>query len=335
MRIRSLATVVAASALVAATAAVPASAVPSETPTAPTAPTAPSAQRLSGVQLSWAMVKSRYPKQVFYNRRTQARVGYRNGGVIRSYFTMSLHSAAYQDHVRSVKFVMKSWILSQCRKGGAQAITVSQTHGFGKKTTWKNQPKTIRKIATVKPTCTAEGLKLNITKAVRKVLRNGGEKITLRLSAANEKSRKGFVQFNPAARLIIAGPDGTPGAVQNPSFTAADGQPVPCGRGAGRPTITVPTGTFAGTVANADGYVGLSAQLKKITDTGSEGFGYVSSGMMFVKPNQPQLLTVSAGADVFRDGSVYSWRLVGNGAFTSGPWTDWCEFKVDLPATGA
>lgn len=330
MRIRSLATVVAASALVAATAAVPASAVPSETPTAP------SAQRLSGVQLSWAMVKSRYPKQVFYDRRTQARVGYRNGGVIRSYFTMSLHSAAYQDRVRSVKFVLKGWSPSQCRKGGAPAVAVSQTHGFGKKTTWKNQPKTIRKIATVKFTCTAKELELNITKAARKVLSNGGEKITLRLSAANEKSRKGFLEFNEKARLIIAGPDGTPGAVQNPSFTGADGQAVPCGHGAGRPTITVPTGTFAGTVANADGYVGLSAQWRKGTDMGGgENAGYVSSKMMFVKPNQPQPLTASAGPDAFRDGFVYSWRLVGIGAFTRSPWTDWCEFKVDLPATGA
>ncbi|WP_460305421.1 hypothetical protein [Actinocorallia aurea] len=324
-----------------------------EEPSAPAASEpAVAARAANGNKVAWARVSSKQPKTAFYNKKTTAPVGKTAGSVNRAYFRMTLEDAAYEDHLKSVKLVVPVLSPNPCRKGGTPKVTVHLTGGIGKKTTWKNQPKTVKKLGTVKAACASKSLELTITKAAAGILQKGGETMTLRLSAANEKSAKGFVKFANKARLVIrassdevgGGVGADPGAnvptgVENASFTPAGGAAIACGAGATRPVINVATGTFGGTASDADGgFIGLRAQFKPAAAAVAvpeADLKAVLSGMQFSDPNEKRTFAFSAGDAPFVDGQVYSWRLQARDDVAAGVWSPWCEFEADLPGAPA
>ncbi|ROO90719.1 hypothetical protein EDD29_8457 [Actinocorallia herbida] len=314
----------------------------SETPTA----AAPAARKANGNKLVWTRVSSKQPKKAFYNKKTAAPVGKTAGSVNRAYFRMTLEDAVYEDHLDSVKLVVPVTKPNPCRKGGTPKVNVHLTGGISKKTTWKNQPKTVKKLATVKATCSSKSLELNITKVAAGILNKGNYTVTLRLSAANEKSAKGFVNFSNKARLVIrassddaGGVGGDPGAnlptpVEGASFTPAGAAaPIACGAGATRPVIAVATGTFGGTTADPDGsFIGLRAQWKPGAAAAADANLKVAlSGMQYSEPNEKRTFAFAAGDAAFAEG-IYSWRVQARDDVAASAWSGWCEFEVDLPA---
>ncbi|MDX6742740.1 hypothetical protein [Actinocorallia sp. A-T 12471] len=316
-------------------------------PSGPDEPKAPATARAAnGNKLVWARVSSKQPKKAFYNKKTTAPVGKTAGSVNRAYFRMTLADAYYEDNLHSVKLVVPVSSPNPCRKGGTPKMNVHLTAGISKKTTWKKQPKTLKKLGSVKAKCKSKALELTITKAAAAILEKGGDTITLRLSAANEKSAKGFVKFTNKARLVIrASSDGgggvgaDPGAnlptpVEAGSFTPAGAAgPIACGAGAGRPQTAAATGQFAGTTSDPDGgFVRVEAQWKAATAGTTAALVNVLSGWQFSDPNEKRTFAFSAGAAPFAAPGIYSWRLRAVDDVAATGWTGWCEFEVPAAA---
>ncbi|MEO3786335.1 DNRLRE domain-containing protein [Actinocorallia sp. B10E7] len=296
--------------------------------------------RAKASKLAWAYVSSGQPKKSFSQKKGAVPVGRSGKAVYRAYYRIDLSDAMSEDVVSSVRLRVPVKAPNACRRGGAPAVRVQQTRTVPARPTWKKQPKVVRTLGTFKPKCSGKALDLNLTKAALRVLDQGGDNLSIRLVATDEKKAKNFLKLSHSARLTIraysnnndddGGAFGDPGANAPQAVGGASFNNGGCAVGPDRPEIEVGNAAFSGTVADADGgFVGLRVEWETVGENGTQ-----DSKMQFSNPGEGRNLTVALPAGTFKKDGVYRWRLQGfdDVPARSGPWTDWCEFAVDLPA---
>jgi hypothetical protein len=280
----------------------------------------------------WTMVSKQYPTTEYWKWSGDEGVGYQNASGVstkRLFYQFStsglagkaIHSAtfkAYQVH---------SWSCTASR------IDLHQSAGISSSTNWSNMPspgtlQQSRTVANGRSGCNPNGawVEFNATNAVTATAANGWSNLALLLKAYSETDPNGWKRFRPDAVLSVTYNvlPSTPSSLKTTYPTTS------CITGASRPVIPKDGPRLSARITDADdATLDATFELWKYSGTSTYEWRWttpspLSSGSTFTTTDVP--------STEIPDGT-YKWRVRGiNSGYDTGPWSSWCEFRVDSSA---
>ncbi|GIF96965.1 hypothetical protein Cci01nite_20590 [Catellatospora citrea] len=293
-------------------------------------------------RLHWTMASSDLPNHTgWYDSTTvSARVGHDPKDVsdtdrFRSYFEMNTALMAGK-HIISATFrILQKWAYS-CTP---ETVSLWQTGPLTATTTWNNAPAMIRELGTVSSakgsnaitsTCAEPGeIEFDATPAVVDAAAAGATTATVALRACESYQCHGAKTFdtNPALVVVYNTVPGAPSRLRTQSSLTCPAT--------GDLYLSTATPHLEAQLDDADGG-DLGQQVRGVFQWATAGGASVigSKTTEFTAPGNRFAADVPAGA--FADNAGYAWRVQAHDGVDAGPWSPWCNVRIDTtPPTAA
>ncbi|WP_133306055.1 LamG-like jellyroll fold domain-containing protein [Microbispora triticiradicis] len=283
----------------------------------------------TGSRLGWAMVSSD-GSYTGWNPSHRSEAGSYNGSVKRrSFYRMRTDHVAYKHILKATFRITETWSWS-C---SARPVQLWFTGPISQSTTWAKQPALHRKLDELNVAkgyspggCDSGGIEFDATDAVVSTAGRGLDDTTLGLIAGDETDNYGWKGFDQdTAKLVV-----TYNSVPSRPAAMGTAPATPCATGSGRPAVNSLTPALKAKIYDPDkAGDGVRAEFDVNVHNPSAGTwgdlytkttGYKAS----VDPVEHKV-TLSG----LVEGGVYSWRVRAYDGTDGGPWSAWCEFRVD------
>lgn len=278
---------------------------------------------------SWTYVSSRHPGSTYSDTAGPMPVGRDpgTGEVTRAYFRFDLSKVAGRHIIRAS---LNARRVGDC---GGSTLEFWRTGPISRQTTWTSQPrwKTLLAVTDPPPCWEATVYDLELTEAVAEAAARSGI-LTLGVRAADEEAAAAptMLKNNPVLVIEYNTIPAEPAAL-----TIADewgpSAEVPCGKGQRPIYVRTARPLLAAYIDGGDG--NKETTYGSFEWAGSDGqiLGSIRSGLL----NQPGRTYVLIPDGKLPGEGSYKWRVraenqYGPDSRDVGPWSDWCEFAVDL-----
>jgi hypothetical protein len=282
----------------------------------------------SAARGAWAPIYSNYPGNNYLNTSGVARVGHVSGQTNRSFFQMNTGAAIHgKQIIKATLRTYETWSYS-C---GKREVEAWDTGAISKSTTWNNQPRWIKKLATVNvakgwgSACLPGGVEFDVTSMAVEASEEKWPTMTIGLRATSETDVYAWKKFKNNPSLVIeynSYPDAP---------AAADAWSDPggaCATGTERPVVPTAAPRLWARLRDADNLV--RARFEWWTADGGAKVG--ESVTPSLGTGSAFYAVVPQGA--FGDGSVIRWRVRAEDGLADSAWSPWCEVAVDASAPG-
>ncbi|WP_182903039.1 LamG domain-containing protein [Microbispora sp. H10830] len=289
----------------------------------------------TGSKLAWAMVSSD-GSYTGWNPTHRSEAGSYNGSVKRrSFYRMRTDYVNYKHILKATFRITETWSWS-C---SARPIELWFTGPISQSTTWSHQPTLHKKLDELNVAkgydpggCDNGGLEFDATAAVADTAGRGLDDTTLGLIAGNETDSyywKGFDQST--AKLVI-----DYNSVPRPTAGMATTPAAPCATGTGRPAISTASPALKAKVYDPDqGGDAVRAEFEvrvyNSTTSAWETFGATRTTSYIASATAVEHKVTLSG---LAEGGAYSWRVRAYDGTDAGPWSSWCEFRIDTTNPG-
>ncbi|SPL96852.1 putative large secreted protein [[Actinomadura] parvosata subsp. kistnae] len=302
---------------------------------------------------SWALVTSKHPHRAHYVPYEPTWDGDDDAVVGRTNQPKNITRAFFQVKVSSLaaKRVFRADLALGIRDGSDcdTQIEVWETTAIGPRTTWKRQPRWLRKLSTTTPELTCPsviGISHSVTQAVQDAAARGDEYLTIGLRSADE-SVAGRRLYRTTSVRENSGP-----ALITRYNTAPD---VPselsvrngCQGAAAGPDVGTSTPSLRATATDPD--TETNAEVLRVRFEWADASGAKLGESVSAETSSPSPHCVTVPAGQLTDGGRYTWRARTENAYrTENPdgtgwlegwdhsaWTPWQpEFTVDTTKPG-
>ncbi|GAA0363196.1 hypothetical protein GCM10009530_11040 [Microbispora corallina] len=285
----------------------------------------------TGKPVVMTYVSSKHQNQSYWQEKT-APVGYNAGThtVNRSFFQFDVSQYAGKHIVGATLRLIHTNMA--CNQG----IELWKTTRISPETTWKEQPRWLKKLDLAIPAvggagvCDGGSVEWDATAAVADAAATGRKYVTLGLRAEDETNSAAWYLFTNDSTWDSSGLQvtyNTPPDV--PSALTVGQSAIPCSS-ASRPYLPTSTPELHARLTDPDSDATaeqVTAQFEWGTLDGAT-LGEQAS-LTALAPNDASVRILSGQ---LADGTTYRWRVRTQDATESGPWSQWCAFTVDMTA---
>ncbi|GIH28631.1 hypothetical protein Aph01nite_69410 [Acrocarpospora phusangensis] len=263
---------------------------------------------------SWTYVTKDLPDETHWNATPFALTGYVPGGLSRSFYRFDLSELRHRAETGWFRNVLHGGT------GCPAALELWETGTVTPQTTWRNQPRWLKKLASVRFTenCAEQIVEWPLTGLPDR------KKITVGLRLADEKATGTAFLFRAGTAALQFG-NTRPGKPTRLWLPAHDG----CGFS--QPILeklsatNVLTPTFNALLTDRDTGQALRAHFEWRTTGGPL---IAAQKTAFGPADQPKCVTVPKGQ--LTESGSYQWRVRADDGTALSPWSDWYPFTVDM-----